>query len=612
KRTRVLLSCAPCRTSKLKCDRQQPCGQCVKKVRADGCTYAPRPEKSKPARSMAARLKRLEGMVRGMMNVDGVPIPEKPWPPTGTGPDGQSPSRPRDSTCPNQAQAQIVLGRSTTYVGATHFMAMLDDIEDLKSYFDEEEEESLGGKRYQDVPEPSSSDTLLISSGLPTSRQELLDVLPPRQVVDRLVQRYFSAHSPSMSVTHRPQFAKQYAEFWANPDGASLDWLAFLYLILALGVFFSTFMAPHELEADGDLPAMGRFKRYRAAAGWALVTGKYTSPATTTLAPFLLYVEAEFLTNRASQMNCYLLTAVCIRMMLRMGLHRDPSKLAHIPPFDGEMRRRLWHLATQFELMVSFHLGLPSMIPSIESDTALPRNLVDEDISVDCTELPPSRPDSEYTLQSYPRSKSALCQVFGLIARQVNALTPPPYVEIMKYDSLLEVKWSQVPIFMKLRPLEDSIADSLAVVNQRFGLASLYQKSRVVLHRRYIIEAVPRPEHAYSRRVCLEAAMALLDHQNAIHVAALPGGILRMNGWFVMSLAIHDFLLAAMVIYLVLQNETYDMVAGEWTEKTAPLPGRDHLYNLLAQSHRIWIAVFQDAPVFKKAADILKTMLRKL
>ncbi|KAK3378509.1 fungal-specific transcription factor domain-containing protein [Podospora didyma] len=625
KRTRVLLSCAPCRASKLKCDRHQPCGQCVKKVRADGCTYAPRPEKLRPARSMAARLKRLEGMVRGMMDVDGVPITsaaaaDKTGPIYDSGP-AFPVSGPGSSTTavicaaapgtfPNQAQ--VVVGRSTTYVGATHFMAMLDDIEDLKSYFDEEDDESQGEPGH-DMPESQSPDMLLIFGSRPTTKQELLELLPSRAVVDRLVQRYFTAHSPSLSVIHRPEFAKLYSEFWADPESAELHWLALLFLILSLGVFFSTFMAPHELEADADAAPMERFRRYRGAAASALVTGRYTSAHVTVLQPFLLFVEAEFLTNRASQMNCYLLTSVCIRLMLRMGLHRDPSKLAHITPFDGEIRRRMWHLAIQLELMVSFHMGLPSMVHSIESDTALPRNLIDDDLDVNCTELPPSRPDSEYTWQTYPRWKATICAVFGQIARQANSLTIPAYHDVMKLDNLLESKWAQIPSIMKLKPLEDTIADPPSIVNQRFGLSSLYQKARCVLHRRYIIEAAPKPEHAYSRRVCLESAMKLLEGQSTIHVAALPGGLMRMNGWFVMSLAIHDFLLAAMVVYLVLQNDTYDVIAAEWDDGGAVrLPDKDHLYGLLTRSHRIWIAVYQCAPVFKKAADILDTMVKKL
>src|SRR5687767_6581040 len=71
KRSRILLSCAPCRHSKLKCDRGQPCSQCLKKDRIDLCTYAPKPEKRRPAKGVAARLRRLETMVRDMMDGDG-------------------------------------------------------------------------------------------------------------------------------------------------------------------------------------------------------------------------------------------------------------------------------------------------------------------------------------------------------------------------------------------------------------------------------------------------------------------------------------------------------------------------------------------------------------
>jgi hypothetical protein len=136
KRTRVLLSCAPCRTSKLKCDRQQPCGQCVKKGRIDGCAYAPRrPENAKPPRSMAARLKRLEGMVRDMIDDEGSGARQ---------PQPQQEQSQQQATASRAARGQVVVGPKglgTTYVGATHFMAMLDDIEDLKSYFDDGDDE---------------------------------------------------------------------------------------------------------------------------------------------------------------------------------------------------------------------------------------------------------------------------------------------------------------------------------------------------------------------------------------------------------------------------------------------------------------------------------------
>lgn len=126
KRTRILLSCAPCRNSKLKCDRDQPCGQCQKKGRADLCVYAPKPDRHKPARGMAARLKRLEGMVRGMMDVDGNVV---------GGSDGGAGGVPARETA-GVSEEPVVTGQvvrhdgetATTYVGATHVLAMLEDV----------------------------------------------------------------------------------------------------------------------------------------------------------------------------------------------------------------------------------------------------------------------------------------------------------------------------------------------------------------------------------------------------------------------------------------------------------------------------------------------------
>ena len=115
KRTRVLLSCAPCRFSKLKCDRKEPCSQCEKKARADQCVYAPRPIKKKPPpKNMKARLKRLEGLVRHMMDDDGDDGEKQPAPAL---------------TNPQTAKAKVVHGNNgATFIGATHCMAMLEDV----------------------------------------------------------------------------------------------------------------------------------------------------------------------------------------------------------------------------------------------------------------------------------------------------------------------------------------------------------------------------------------------------------------------------------------------------------------------------------------------------
>ncbi|KAF9771447.1 hypothetical protein IL306_010913 [Fusarium sp. DS 682] len=605
KRSRVLLSCAPCRNSKLKCDREQPCGQCLKKGRASQCAYAPKPDRKRPAKGMSARLKRLEGMVREMMDSEGSSPGNQASVGIGSGPANGTATGP-------EVQGHVVHGkRGATYVGATHCMAMLEDIEDLKGYFEQPEE--IGEDQILD-DEIDPAELMLNTRAGPRNREELLSRLPDRKVADRLLSRYFASMSPSQHIVHRPVFTRQYSKFWQDPNEASLHWIAQLFMMLSLGVFFNNFINSSELEGDSPLPAQDRIRHYKACAGWALVWGKYTQPSSATLPAFLLYVESSFLFNRAAQMNCYVLSGVCIRLMLKMGLHRDPSKLANISPYEGEMRRRMWNMAIQVELLVSFHMGLPSMLQGIETDTAVPRNLDDHDFDEDSTELPLSRPPTDWTSMTYPIHKTQILRVFGQIARQAHALTPPSYAEVAKLDNLLQETWKSVPSFMMVRPLDECVGDPPVLLIQRFGLTALYNKCRIVLHRRYLAEAIPQREHDYSRRQCLEGALSLLNYQHIIWEACKPGHVLSQHGWFVSSLAVHDFLMAAMVLYLVVKNENYSEVGSDydWMPQTAQTPTKDELICMIKRSWFIWADVSRDAVEVKKTADTLATMLDKL
>lgn len=385
-------------------------------------------------------------------------------------------------------------------------------------------------------------------------------------------------------------------------------------MILALGIVFSNFASPHELQTDSDVPVMERVQLYRSCAGKALVWGKYTNPTVETIPAFILYVEAYFMFSRAAQMSCYVLSGVCVRLLLKMGMHRDSSKLANISPFECEMRRRCWAMAAQVELLVSFHMGLPSMLHGIESDTGLPGNYQDEDFSEDSTEFPPERPLTDHTSMSYPLNKTKLLRVFSQIAKQAHALTPPSHAEVMRLDALVNEKWNAVPSFLHVKPLEKCIGDSPALMIQRFGLESLHHKSRCVLHRRYLAEPILKEEHDYSRQQCLQAAVTLLNYQATIWNATRPGNILSSCGWFVTSLAVHDYMLAAMILYLVIQNGHYpeNGDSSHWTAPDQQPVSKDELKGLLKRSHAIWCKVSSTVGELRKTRDTLAVMLAKI
>jgi hypothetical protein len=142
KRNRTQLSCTNCRHSKLKCDRNHPCSQCTKRGRASLCAFPVAAARRKPAVSMRNRLKHLESLVKDVMTSQN---PVQPAPlentPHGTGTEGlREPQVPEDlmnsrvSNSPDNERSspisgQVLLGTNeSTYVGATHWAAILDDV----------------------------------------------------------------------------------------------------------------------------------------------------------------------------------------------------------------------------------------------------------------------------------------------------------------------------------------------------------------------------------------------------------------------------------------------------------------------------------------------------
>jgi len=128
KRTRIQLSCSHCRHAKLKCDREKPCSQCVKKGRASMCTFMAPVTRKRPVVSMQNRLKHLESLVKGVMTSRPSDGPNDSASNSHTSlPSFVSPIYNKDGV--SNSSGQVVLGpNETTYVGATHWAAILDDV----------------------------------------------------------------------------------------------------------------------------------------------------------------------------------------------------------------------------------------------------------------------------------------------------------------------------------------------------------------------------------------------------------------------------------------------------------------------------------------------------
>lgn len=498
-----------------------------------------------------------------------------------------------------------------SYRGEAHWAAILDSIADLKRDLGEEEndedevDEDPAETRYDARPDGYSSlhgppstegsgglSFMLGIAGTPgkATKQQLISSVPPKPVVDRLLNLWFNSPDPFKPCVHAPTFQDEYRRFWREPNSTPTMWLGILFAIMSLASSFGLRDSDPSSEAAQKL--LSEVNTYHSLSASAAVLADFTKPRAYTLECLILY--AGGLRSNNAFVNVWLMIGLIVRLALRMGYHRDPSHYGNITPFQGEMRRRVWCGIYSIDVLISFQLGLPSMIRSIQSDTQPPGNFLDRDFGVSSTVLPIERPVTEWTPSSYTRTKLNIITAFAKAAELSSATVAPSYEEVLGVDTELEAARAAVPPHLRMLPMEDLVTDQAEQLMCRFNVDLLYLKTKCVLHRRYMTvplkDTSPEEQEigiSASRKVCIEAAMQTLRHHHTIYAASQPGGQLEAMKWYMGSISTHDFLLAAMVICLELSQQI-----GPGEQQINPnakmCPTRKPMMDALEQSQRIW------------------------
>lgn len=205
KRNRAQLSCTNCRHAKLKCDRKEPCSQCIKRGKGSLCIIPKPAPRRKPAASMQNRLKHLESLVKGAMSSQ-IPIESQNLGSSQMALPSRNVITPSSDATEISSGKVLVDNNETTYVGATHWAAILEDvchfqaswtrvdgyqIEEVKTYFYEEAEAENNDEEW-----PTAALSFDIES--PATMLDLFAALPSRIIVDQLLSRYFNSNSPTL------------------------------------------------------------------------------------------------------------------------------------------------------------------------------------------------------------------------------------------------------------------------------------------------------------------------------------------------------------------------------------------------------------------------------
>ena len=434
----------------------------------------------------------------------------------------------------------------TRYAGSTHWSTILDNIQELKTTMhtipstcaDHDDPVDLG------IPEGQ----IIFGSPRHYSMQQILsESLPPKVQVDRYLSAFFRAKMLVAPYIHIPQFQRQYEHFWKDPLRASPLWVSIMFSLCCVSAKIDEFPLSAPSRFDGQPTARTTFLN---AAGQCLVLGEFSRPQRHVMEALGLYAQCKYMFSLDPSRELCIILGVFSRLAYMMGYHRDPDNFGNFTIFEGEMRRRVWSACKQFDLMVSFQFGLPSCIPPDSWDSKAPRNLLDSDFDEETSILPLSRPHNDPTPILYFVVKDALLSGFIKVCSYALSLKAKSQEEVMDLDAEVRQMYATVPECLRIRPMEQSLADPPFLIISRIYIEFLHQKSLCILHRRHMALGFE-----YSTKACVNAAMIIITYLIGINKELQPGGQLHAHSsWALTSFNMNDFLLAVMILCLSLSK----------------------------------------------------------
>ncbi|KAF2465081.1 uncharacterized protein BDR25DRAFT_92825 [Lindgomyces ingoldianus] len=645
KRNRVPLSCGPCRHRKLKCNRGHPCDNCTKRGDTGSCTYATPGSRKKSSSStgsatspddMQNRIDRLEGLVLSLMtngaqsagpaaaqaaiaNSMSNGSAEHPYDLV-TGPESIKEEDEGEESEVEQVAKSIgvmkVDNNRAVFASEAHWYAILGEISEVKNYFTEHKkqfDEQLKRYKANHTDEYTPGTAFLFGAQKPTSYAEILSRFPPKPTADILVSRYFNTYDPGIHIIHGPTFQKQYDKHWLNPNESPVIWLGLVFAMMCIALQSYSRAGDEPPEYRGKSWAMS--SEYRSLTAQCLVMADITQPITDMLETLILHVYADYARSRDAEVGILISTGIIVRLAMRMGLHRDPAPYSGISIYQGEMRRRVWAAVRSLDLLFSAQAGLPPIIRLRDTNTEIPRNIYDDELFEDMKVLPPSRPATEATPTLFLINRTRLIYKLGEAVELTDSLTCSSYEEIMKLDQQARELHEGISPHLKIRSMDESARDPSTLIMQRFTLDLMYLKIICVLHRKFLAASRSNNRFTYSRRVCIDASMTMLQHQATLHRECQPGGRLRNVKWFISSLTTVDFLLAAMIV-------CSDLYHTARFERQGRSPGgdvylwshdrRDEMLDAIEVAVGIWDVLKDHSMEAYKAHATLSVMLQQL
>ncbi|KFY10954.1 hypothetical protein V492_04772 [Pseudogymnoascus sp. VKM F-4246] len=567
RRRRPALSCEQCRRRKVKCDRNHPCGQCLQ-AKTTSCAYDPvhpggvsrrtRDTTSsasfsgKPSTGIPNRIRTTPSSLDTHASSAGLsPISNRLSNATHassysspilepvesrreetlhskvllerirnleaqlaiTKPESANPPSPIPTTTPKKFSGTV---SKTRLLGGSHWMyshGAFDDVAYLFAKSSTPESSNASSEQVSHIKEVMGKCKALAKTvkAIPYSQwlanPSFRDAVPDKVISDQLVNAYFRTSESIYRILHIPSFLKECQQYWDQSDAANPVFIVKLLLVMSIGACFyqGPDSAHYRIESK---------KWIFAAQAWLSTPFEKAKLHVSTIQIQCLLVIARQYCSISGDL-VWISAGTVLRTAMQMGFHRDPTCLPKMGILQGEMRRRLWATIIELNIQTSIGSGMPFLISEEEWDTAPPANIDDIDISETTDNPVTPKPSSIFTQTSLQiMLHEAVGPRLEFIRCSNSIRNEPSYDDILRIGAKLIKALRDNSAFLfgvnQSRELQDRIPQlNINMIDLPLRLALL------LLHRPFASKGMKDPRFYYSRKICLESAVTIVNYPSS-------------------------------------------------------------------------------------------------
>ncbi|KAL6233618.1 hypothetical protein BDW75DRAFT_184788 [Aspergillus navahoensis] len=443
-----VLSCVLCQQRKVKCNRTFPCANCVKsKAQCIPAGLLPRRRKRRfPERELLHRLRQYETLL-WRNGIEFEPLHREPagesdghQSPGSIEPDDRDPTPRVLSSRPESSGGAYEAKDLWTAVNQTSPESNEDD--NLSPAVLPQEVVKKGWDRGFEPADPlfgSQSHPVDLSSEHPE---------PPQ--IFCLWQIYLDNVDPLLKVTHTPTLQGRVVEAVANLKGITPMLEALMFGIYCMAILS---LMPDDCEARLGSPRDELLAHYQRCCRQALINSGFLRSDDRECLTALFFYLMSMRPTIGDPRTLSTVLGIAVRTAKRMGLHSE-SRCARYPPFEAELRRRLWWALILLDARIGEMADYrTATLLSPLWDCKIPTNVSDFDLRPDMKDVPTAHGQSSeafflvtrYAMADCIRNFSFhldfTCPPLKAVAREVHRNSGREYYELDALETMMEERY---------------------------------------------------------------------------------------------------------------------------------------------------------------------------